>query len=139
MYLEAAWPYKAVDGKCADDTPTSQPTNMRTSGSQAVTTHSVAALKMALDSQPVSVAIQADQSTFQRYKSGVFDGECGTALDHAVLLVGYGTEGGKDYWLMKNSWGTSWGEGGYMKMVITGDDAGQCGVQLDPVYPHMDS
>jgi len=63
------------------------------------------------------------------------DDRCGTSLDHAVTLVGYGTEGGQEYYLMRNSWGSSWGENGYMKMGINGDGPGVCGVQMDPVAP----
>lgn len=108
-----------------------------TKGAQAVEQNNVAALKEALSQQPVSVAIQADQRTFQLYKSGVFDDEdCGTALDHAVLLVGYGKEDGKEFWIMKNSWNTVWGEEGYMKMAIH-DGAGMCGVQMDAWYPEF--
>jgi len=84
----------------------------------------------------VPVAIQADQRVFQQYTSGVFeDSRCGSSLDHAVTLVGYGTEGGKEYYTMRNSWGSSWGEAGYMKMAIIGDGVGTCGVQMDPVAP----
>lgn len=92
----------------------------------------------ALAQQPVSIAIQADQQAFQLYKSGVFTGTCGTSLDHGVLAVGYGTDGGKDYYKVKNSWGTSWGEGGYIRlgrgdMYNSGD--GQCGMLLESSYP----
>ena len=63
------------------------------------------ALRAAVAQQPVSVAIQANQMSFQLYKSGVFsDSKCGTKLDHGVLVVGYGNQDGKDFWKVKNSW-----------------------------------
>ena len=92
----------------------------------------------ALANQPVSIAIQADQKDFQLYKSGVFDSECGTKLDHGVLLVGYGSKDGSDYYRIKNSWGTTWGDDGYIyfgrgNQFNSGD--GQCGVLLQGSYP----
>merc|ERR1712094_145832 len=120
MYAEADWPYTATNGTCSP--PSASPTNFKTSGLIQVTANSSTALKTQLPTQPVSVAIQADQRVFQLYQSGVFDdSRCGTSLDHAVTLVGYGTEGGQDYYLMRNSWGSSWGESGYMKMADNGD------------------
>jgi len=94
----------------------------------------------ALSQQPVSIAIEADQKEFQLYKSGVFTGKCGTKLDHGVLVVGYGTENNQEYYLVKNSWGTTWGNGGYIllgkgKQYNNGD--GQCGMLLEGSYPKM--
>jgi cathepsin L len=89
-------------------------------------------LGAAVDMQPVSIAIEADQSGFQMYKSGVFCGVCGTNLDHGVLAVGYGTDAGSDYWKVKNSWGTSWGEQGYIRMCR---NKNECGLASEPSYP----
>merc|ERR1712075_33325 len=79
----------------------------------------VAKLQSAIDQQPVSIAIEADQSSFQHYTGGVLSGACGTNLDHGVLAVGYNT--GEGYWLVKNSWGASWGDAGYIKLSQTGN------------------
>merc|ERR1712176_821154 len=92
-------------------------------------------LKAALNKQPVSIAIEADQASFQYYTKGVITKGCGQQLDHGVLAVGYGTENGTDYFLVKNSWGTSWGEKGYIKLYRDGDGVGTCGIQLDPTRP----
>ena len=95
-------------------------------------------MMMALSKQPVSVAIEADQPAFQLYKSGVFTGSCGTNLDHGVLVVGYGTEGTNDYYLVKNSWSQTWGLNGYIKLgkgSAYNKGAGQCGVLMEASYP----
>ena len=96
------------------------------------------AMMTALAKQPVSIAIEADQKEFQLYKSGVFTGECGTNLDHGVLAVGYGSLNGLDYYMVKNSWGTSWGASGYILLgrgsqYNKGD--GQCGLLMQASYP----
>lgn len=96
------------------------------------------AFMAALAQQPVSVAIEADQREFQLYKSGILTSKCGTNLDHGVLAVGYGTEGGVDYYKIKNSWSTTWGDKGYIRIgrgsqYNNGD--GQCGVLLEASYP----
>jgi len=95
-------------------------------------------MKAGLSQQPLDVSIQADSRSFQSYTSGVYDDvSCGTSLDHAVLAVGYGTDAasGREYWLVKNSWSSTWGDQGFIKLAITGDDAGICGVQLEPQFP----
>eukprot|EP00354_Favella_ehrenbergii_P001782 CAMPEP_0170464246 /NCGR_PEP_ID=MMETSP0123-20130129/9048_1 /TAXON_ID=182087 /ORGANISM="Favella ehrenbergii, Strain Fehren 1" /LENGTH=244 /DNA_ID=CAMNT_0010729867 /DNA_START=226 /DNA_END=960 /DNA_ORIENTATION=+ len=93
-----------------------------------VTTLNSEALKAAIAEGPVSVAIQANQKVFQRYSGGVITADCGTKLDHGVLAVGYGTDtDGTPYYKVKNSWGPSWGEDGYVRLAIV-DGAGMCGI-----------
>ena len=98
------------------------------------------AMMIAIEMQPISVAIEADQRDFQLYKSGVFTATCGINTDHGVLLVGYGTDiqTGESYYKIKNSWGTSWGENGYIRLgrgKQYNDGQGQCGVLLEGSYP----
>ena len=93
------------------------------------------ALKDAVSKGPVSVAIEADKSVFQLYKGGVFDSaECGKKLDHGVLAVGYGSDSdsGKDFWKVKNSWGATWGEQGFIRMVR---GSNMCGIASQASYP----
>jgi len=94
----------------------------------------------AIAQQPVSIAIEADQKEFQLYKSGVFSGACGANLDHGVLVVGYGSESGGDYYLVKNSWSTTWGDNGYIKLgrgSQYNNGAGQCGMLMQGSYPNV--
>lgn len=95
-------------------------------------------LKGAVAQQPVAIAIEADTRYFQSYSSGILTStSCGTNLDHGVLIAGYGEENGQKYWLVKNSWGTTWGENGYVKIARSEstNDAGICGIAMDASFP----
>ena len=95
-------------------------------------------LKRAVAIGPVSVAIQANVSSFRFYKSGVYqDPECGDQLDHGVLVVGYGTDQDLDYWIVKNSWSPEWGDNGYIKILRNdaNSDSGMCGIASQPSFP----
>ena len=103
-----------------------------------VTPNNEQALMAAVAQQPVSVAIEADTTVFQLYSGGILDSDkCGTNLDHGVLLVGYGTDNDVDYWTIKNSWGESWGEEGYIRIKRTTSEnsPGTCGIAMQPSYP----
>lgn len=132
---EAAYPYTATGPNSCEST--GKPVAATLSGFKDVAPNSETALMTAIAQQPVSVAVEADQSVFQFYSGGVMDSTCGTQLDHGVLAVGYGTDGGKDYFLVKNSWGADWGEKGYIRLGRGAkfNPSGQCGIQMDPSYP----
>jgi C1A family cysteine protease len=94
-------------------------------------------LMMAIMQQPVSVAIEADQTSFQFYSSGVLTGNCGTNLDHGVLAVGFGSLNGIEYYKVKNSWGKSWGMDGYILLERNNSKSGQCGILLQASFPNL--
>jgi C1A family cysteine protease len=102
-----------------------------------VTPKDQVALAAAVAKQPVVVAIEADTRYFQSYSSGILDSTaCGTNLDHAVTLIGYDSQNGLDYWIVRNSWSSSWGEDGYLRIKKTSstNDIGVCGVAAEPSF-----
>ncbi|XP_058756212.1 zingipain-2-like [Vicia villosa] len=131
---EKDYPYKGVDGTC--DTEKAEHYAVSISGYEKVPADNEAKLKAAAAHQPVSVGIDAGGYLFQLYSEGVFSGLCGKQLNHAVTVVGYGEENRKKYWIVKNSWGTGWGESGYIRMKRdTFDKAGLCGIAKLASYP----
>merc|ERR1719198_1171200 len=123
---ESSYPYTATDGSCKSSFTTAIPRGGVT-GYKSVG-QSTNALKSALATGPVSVAIEADQMAFQLYSGGVLSSGCGTNLDHGVLAVGYTADAFK----VKNSWGASWGENGYLQISTSGNT---CGIHSDASYP----
>jgi cathepsin L len=145
------WPYQAMEwvtenkGICTEAgypyTPRDEPCKIQCTSVATLNSHTQvaagdeAALAKACSSYgPISVAIDASNWSFQTYKSGVYDEpNCSSSsLDHAVLVVGYGTDGGKDFWLVKNSWATSWGTAGYIEM--SRNKHNQCGIATQAWY-----
>jgi C1A family cysteine protease len=129
----SSYPYTAKDGTCHSCSAVAHATSC-----SDVKPNDQLSLKAAVAKQPVAVAIEADTKYFQSYSGGVLtSSSCGTSLDHGVLAVGYGEENGQKYWLVKNSWGTSWGEQGYVKIgrSESTNDAGICGIAMDPSFP----
>lgn len=129
LELEKDYPYTARDGTCH-----AKDTQYKLSGCFEVPPNDEKVLQQAVAVAPVIVLIEADQRVFQLYQSGIISAKaCGQNIDHAVQLVGYGEENGKDYWLVRNSWGSSWGEDGYVKLERnSGVRGGTCGILTGP-------
>merc|ERR1712021_297218 len=115
---EADYAYTGKGGTCDSkkETTASGLKKAKITSYSDVTPKSCTQMMAAVAKGPVSVAIEADQTGFRHYSTGVFSGTCGTSLDHGVLVVGYGTDGSSEYWKVKNSWGTTWGDAGYIRM-----------------------
>lgn len=135
---EASYPYEGIDDTCHYS---KQNVGATDKGFVDIPEGDEEALMKAVASVgPVSVAIDASQESFQFYSEGVYyEPKCDSQqLDHGVLVVGYGTEQDKDgndqdYWLVKNSWGTTWGDQGYIKMARNKDN--HCGIATASSYP----
>jgi len=135
MCTEEEYAYSATGPNTCDTSKCGSVSGGFVTGFTDVTVGSESALMEAVSQGPVSIAIEADQSVFQYYTGGVMDATtCGTTLDHGVLVVGYGTDSatGKKFWKVKNSWGASWGESGYIRLV---QGINQCGLTNSASYP----
>ncbi|RLM73783.1 senescence-specific cysteine protease SAG39-like [Panicum miliaceum] len=133
LTTESSYPYTAQDGQCKAGSNSAATIK----GYEDVPANNEAALMKAVGNQPVSVAVDGGDMTFQFYSGGVMTGSCGTDLDHGIAAIGYGTASdGTKYWLMKNSWGITWGENGFLRMEKDiSDKRGMCGLAMQPSYP----
>jgi len=135
LETEADYPYHASSGlfDCKYDKSKGQ---VKVTDWLSVKSQQPHLLYTALQTGPVSVAVEADKPVFHQYTGGVVTdaAACGTSLDHAVLVVGYGTESGSGYWIVKNSWTTQWGEQGYIRIGVQ-EGASVCGIQESPSQP----
>jgi len=136
---EESYPYSGIlRSSCASSCVAAMSGHV--TGYYDVTPEDVNSLMVAVQQQPVSIGIDASGLSFQLYHKGVLTGKglfqgCGTRLDHGVTLVGYGTDGGVDYWKVRNSWGASWGEDGYIR--IERSSKNLCGVTSAPSFPEV--
>jgi len=137
MYPESQYPYTAQNDAC-DTSNLYGPYVYKPTDHSVIYGYSVEDTKKAVMQQVVSVAIEADQDVFRNYKSGVINNSCGDYVNHGVVIVGYDSNYSEnEFWIVKNSWGSSWGENGYVRIstsTILQHD-GQCGILWSPSYP----
>jgi cathepsin L len=134
LSLETDYPYQGVTGSCATNKIKPVATN---DGFVKLKVNDYNALVSALVTKgPVAISLAAGSIGWQLYGGGIFGGgllgKCGYDQDHGVQLVGYGIDGSKMYWLIRNSWGPHWGEKGYMRIKRYGDGKEPCGIDKTP-------
>lgn len=143
----SSYKYKAVRGRCMRNRKPAA----KIVGFRKVKSNNEVSLMNAVANQPVAVSISSHSSHFHHYKGGIYNGPCSTTkLNHAVTVVGYGQQQqngadsvhasapGAKYWIVKNSWGMTWGDKGYILMKRgTKHSSGQCGIATRPVFPLM--
>jgi len=130
---EADYPYEAKElDSCKFD---KSKVVVKIGGQKTVKSGSESDLMNAAAEGPVAVAIDASGVKFQLYSTGVYDNaECSsTQLNHGVAVVGYGNQDGQDYWIVRNSWGTAWGQQGYILMSRNKNN--QCGIASGACFP----
>ncbi|KAK3431226.1 hypothetical protein EUGRSUZ_E02718 [Eucalyptus grandis] len=137
MTYESNYPYSGVEGPCNERAASIAVARLK--GYEKIPMSEDLVLQ-AVARQPVSVAIEGASPGFKQYSGGIFNGPCGETSNHIVVIVGYGkTPDGVDYWLLKNSWGETWGEKGYMRMLRnSGVQGGLCGLVTHATLPVSD-
>ena len=136
LQTNATYPYTGGNGYCNDDP---QEYVVQLTHYYDVTHLNPDQLKGAVQQVgPISIGVGAGNPAWFNYAGGIIDDAnvCKPNLDHAVLLVGYGSENGKDYWIVKNTWGADWGENGYVRILIS-SGFGVCGVNMTPIFPTL--
>jgi len=129
---EASYPYQMKVGTCKEDNAMVMIPKGGVVGYKHVTSGSEQGLLEAVAQQPVAVAMDADSTLFALYKGGILSKDCGDKINHAIVVIGYGTDKGQDYWLVRNSWGDEWGEGGYGRLARGKGVEGECGITATP-------
>ncbi|CAG9313014.1 unnamed protein product [Blepharisma stoltei] len=126
------YPYKGTKGKCttkAQNQPVANIISYQTAEANAPNN-----LMGLVVQQPITVVVQSNQAAWRMYTGGIISQDCGTDVDHSVLIVGFDNTNNPPYWIVKNSYGPSWGESGYLRIAITSGE-GVCGINLYPAYP----
>jgi len=136
---EASYPYTSGTGNTGTCQQKGSPV-AHVTGVNTVKRWSSSSLLAAIAQGPTSVTVEADTATFQGYTGGIMNSSsCGTSLDHAITAVGYGEQDGQKYYIVRNSWGPTWGDKGYIN-IATQDGwfaRGICGIQQTSVWPSM--
>nr|XP_043618831.1 low-temperature-induced cysteine proteinase-like [Erigeron canadensis] len=136
---EADYPYTSSNGREGRCDKTKSKTSVVSIKSYVEVDSNEDAVLCAAAQQPVTIGIVGSAYDFQLYTGGIYNGQCSSSpydLDHAVLIVGYGSQDGQDYWIVKNQWGTYWGLDGYILMARnTNNKNGVCGMYLEAMYP----
>jgi C1A family cysteine protease len=136
---ESEYPYTAGHGQSGScqSSKISSP-SVHVSAVNTVQRYSASQLIAAIAQGPVSVTVEADKMAFQGYTGGILNSAaCGTNLDHAITAVGYGEKNGQQYYIVRNSWGPTWGDQGYIMIAAVEGTAGICGIQQTSVWPNM--
>lgn len=133
LCLESDYPYNGVQGECKSSKFSKFKVSLKTFGEVPANDENI--LKLALVKVgPLAISIDSNHESFTRYSSGIyFEPNCTKNINHAVLLIGYGSEKGNDFWIVKNSYGEAWGENGIIR--IARNKNNHCGIASDSLYP----